>query len=147
MLYTVLNQNLRTTLSKCHDYCIWIYENGLNPKSDLEKKTLFEKWLTKEALENEKACSTAVKQKAFEVFDRAAMDEELKDSFSLSQFQNFGFDSVNTLRPLVKELEDAGLLISQIDEDDNRRKTISVTPKGWLVNYSRILSGKSSSRK
>lgn len=147
LLYTVLNQNLRTTLSKCHDYCIWTYENGHHPKDDVEKKVLFEKWLTKEALENEKACSGAVKQKAFEVFDRAAMDDELKDSFSLSQFQNFGFDSVNTLRPLVKELEDAGLLISQIDEDDNRRKTISVTPKGWLVNYSRILAGKSSSRK
>ncbi|MEW6022723.1 MAG: hypothetical protein AB1807_11355 [Pseudomonadota bacterium] len=147
LLYTVLNRNLRTTLSKCHDYCIWTYENGLHPKNDVEKKILFEKWLTKEALENEKACSSAVKQRAFEIFDRAAMDEELRDSFSLSQFQNFGFDSVNTLRPLVKELEDAGLLISQIDEDDNRRKTISVTPKGWLVNYSRILSGKSLPRK
>jgi hypothetical protein len=147
LLYTVLNQNLRTTLSKCHDYCIWIYENNLQPKNAGEKKTFFEKWLNKEALDNEKACSSAVKQSAFEVFDRAAVDEELMDSFSLSQFQRFGFESVNTLRPLVKELEDAGLLISQIDEDDNRRKTISVTPKGWLVNYSRILSGKTSARK
>ena len=143
----MLNQNLRTTLSKCHDYCIWTYENNLNPKNDAEKKTFFEKWLKKEALDNEKACSSTVKQKAFEVFDRAAVDDELMDSFSLSQFQSFGFDSVNTLRPLVKELEDAGLLISQIDEDDNRRKTISVTPKGWLVNYARILSGKTSTRK
>ena len=147
LLYTVLNQNLRTTLSKCHDYCIWTYENNLHPKNDIEKKTFFEKWLNKEALDNEKACSGAVKQKAFEVFDRAAVADELMDSFSLSQFQSFGFDSVNTLRPLVKELEDAGLLISQIDEDDNRRKTISVTPKGWLVNYSRILSGKTFTRK
>lgn len=147
LLYTVLNQNLRTTLSKCHDYCIWTYENSLRPKNDDEKKTVFAKWLTKEAQDNEKACSSAVKQKAFEVFDLTAMAEELRDSFSLSQFQSFGFDSVNTLRPLVKELEDAGLLISQIDEDDNRRKTISVTPKGWLVNYSRILSGKTAIRK
>lgn len=142
LLYTILNHNLRTTLSKCHDYCIYMYENNLKPVPDLEKKIHFEKWLTRESNDNEKACSALVKAKAFEVFDKAAMNDELKNSFSLSQFELFGFESVNALRPLIKELEDAGVLISQIDEDDNRRKTISVTPKGWLVNYSRLLSGK-----
>ena len=39
------------------------------------------------------------------------------------------------LRPQVKALEDVNLVVSAIDESDKRRKTISVTPRGWLVNY------------
>lgn len=39
------------------------------------------------------------------------------------------------MRPHVKDLEDAGLLVSTQDEGDKRRKTIQITPKGWLVNY------------
>ena len=50
------------------------------------------------------------------------------------------------LRPQVKTLEDAGLLLSSIDEKDQRRKTIEVSSKGYLVKYHRIkITSKNSS--
>ena len=39
------------------------------------------------------------------------------------------------MRPHVRALEEANLVHSLIDETDHRRKTISVTPRGWLVQY------------
>ena len=41
------------------------------------------------------------------------------------------------LRPQIKALEDVNLVASAIDDTDKRRKTISITPRGWLVNYAR----------
>jgi DNA-binding MarR family transcriptional regulator len=41
------------------------------------------------------------------------------------------------MRPHVKSLEDANLLVSTVDEDDKRRKTIGLTANGWLVRYKR----------
>ena len=41
------------------------------------------------------------------------------------------------MRAHLVKLEAAGLLQSIRDEDDNRRKTIVVTPMGWLVDYGR----------
>jgi DNA-binding MarR family transcriptional regulator len=37
----------------------------------------------------------------------------------------------------VLKLEEANLIQSLRDEDDNRRKTILVTPYGWMVHYAR----------
>lgn len=37
----------------------------------------------------------------------------------------------------MKQLEDANLVDSTIDESDSRRRTIVVTSNGWLVNYKR----------
>ena len=39
------------------------------------------------------------------------------------------------MRPHIHALEEANLVTSVIDETDNRRKTISLTPRGWLVQY------------
>ena len=41
------------------------------------------------------------------------------------------------LRPQIKSLEDGQLVQSSKDDNDKRRKTIVVTPRGWLVNYKR----------
>ena len=41
------------------------------------------------------------------------------------------------MRPFVKQLEDANLVHSTIDESDQSRRTIVVTANGWLVHYKR----------
>jgi len=102
------------------------------PSDDNEKHSLFQEWLTRES---ENSCNSALSQlkpRALEVFQYAV---ELKGVFSPSDYEAFGFNSTQTMRPHVKDLEDTGLLVSTQDDGDKRRKTIQITPKGWLVNY------------
>ena len=58
-------------------------------------------------------------------------------SCSPGDFAQFGFKSQQVMRPYVKQLEDANLVHSAIDESDQRRRTIVVTSNGWLVHYKR----------
>jgi hypothetical protein len=53
--------------------------------------------------------------------------------FSPSDFEAFGFNSIPAFRPHIRDLESTGLVVSTQDDGDKRRKTIQVTPKGWLV--------------
>jgi DNA-binding MarR family transcriptional regulator len=41
------------------------------------------------------------------------------------------------MRPHVKDLEEANLVISSVLDDDQRRKHIALTSRGWLVHYQR----------
>jgi DNA-binding MarR family transcriptional regulator len=41
------------------------------------------------------------------------------------------------MRPHIKRLEEANLVDSVIDDEDSRRKTITATSLGWLINYAR----------
>lgn len=52
-------------------------------------------------------------------------------------FEEFSFESQQAMRPHIKRLEESNLVDSVIDDEDSRRKTISVTSLGWIVNYSR----------
>ncbi len=45
---------------------------------------------------------------------------------------------MQVLRPKIVELEKIGLLVSTQDDTDKRRKTIQITPKGWLVAHKLI---------
>ena len=38
------------------------------------------------------------------------------------------------MRPHIKDLESVGLLVMSQDESDKRRRTGTITPKGWLVS-------------
>jgi hypothetical protein len=57
-------------------------------------------------------------------------------TFGPGDFAAFGFNNMPGFRPYIKNLEDVNLVVSTQDETDKRRKTIQITPKGWLVNYS-----------
>ena len=131
VLYDILNRNLRSVLAKADNYCQWIADRNL-PNNDDEKHSLFQEWLTTESENAYNSARSQLKSRALEVFEYAA---ELKGVFSPSYYEAFGFNSTQTMRPHVKDLEDAGLLVSTQDEGDKRRKTIQITPKGWLVNY------------
>ena len=85
------------------------------------------------------AARQGVGKKAMEIFDVAC---SLRN-FSPSDFESFGYASLQALRPQIKGLEDVGLLVSTQDENDKRRKTIQVTAKGWLVRHA-LDVGKSS---
>ena len=78
--------------------------------------------------------TAGVGKRAWEVFDKLA---EIGGSTSPSDFEIFGFESNQAMRPHLRALEDSNLIESAIDDSDNRRKTINISSRGWIVNYKR----------
>lgn len=131
VLYDILNKNLRSVLGRIDNYCQWAADRTLPIASD-QKTTLFYKWLSIESNRAHQSVLSQLRPRAWQVFKQAVT---LNGVFSPSDYEEFGFNSIPAMRPHVKDLEDSGLLVSTQDEGDKRRKTIQVTPKGWLVNY------------
>ncbi|MGE8688767.1 MAG: hypothetical protein ACN6PJ_16610 [Achromobacter sp.] len=134
-LYVTLHQNLRTTLSHVEDYCLHVFQHGLRPIADNEKRDSFFSWMQARA----KSISVAIKPhaggKALSLFYAVASDAEMKGEFSPGDFEKFGFKSVEAFRPHVRTLEECGLVVAQKDDIDQRRKSISITGKGWLLHW------------
>lgn len=131
-LFKIFKENLRTSLKFCADFAEWLnYTQNIN-KPAIEKFELLQAWLTEEADDFRKNIN--ITPKPWEIFDKIV---DLGGAVAPSDHEKFGYDSQMALRPQIKSLEEAGLVDSTIDETDQRRRTISVTPKGWLVNYSR----------
>ena len=129
-LYTILNGNTRSVLSSTDDYCVWISDRD-EPTTDEDKARQFSTWLKQIAEAAHDAVRRDLRPKALEVFHKAC---ELR-VFSPSDYDLFGFKSSPAFRPHIKTLEEVGILVSAIDESDKRRKTIQVTPKGWIVRH------------
>lgn len=134
VLYEALNRNLRSLLSKADDYCLYVADLGDIPDSDDKKDTRFFEWFDRETKSAALAAESQIRPRAWEVFDEAVKQG---GQFAPSDHAAFGFASAMAMRQHVKDLEDAGLLQSARDENDQRRRSISVTSKGFLVNYHR----------
>jgi DNA-binding MarR family transcriptional regulator len=131
-IFRICNENLRTSLKFCSDFAEWIFENGHIEEGDEEKFRLLEVWLAEEA--DDFLHDTRLTPKPWEIFDKI-IDEG--GAIAPSDHEKFGYETPMAMRPQIKTLEDAGLVESTVDDTDQRRRTISVTPKGWLINYSR----------
>jgi hypothetical protein len=131
-LYGLLNKNLRNALKFCEDFSFWLHEEGLISANNDEYFRLLEVWVTDQA--DRALAATTVGNRAWSVFDGLV---NMNGSCSPSDFGLFDFNSPMAMRPQVKALEDANLVQSSIDDTDKRRKTIMVTPRGWLVRYAR----------
>ena len=129
-LYQVLRGNLRSVLSYADDYCQWVADHP-NPPDETAKHKWFEDWLAEQAESAYDAVRQELRPKALEVFQKAV---ELGGIFSPSDFEGFGFNSIPAFRPHIRDLEAVGVLVSTQDDGDKRRKTIQITPKGWMVN-------------
>jgi len=134
-LYVTLHQNLRTTLSHVEDYCLHVFQRGLRLVTEQEKGDAFFSWMQARA----KSISSAIKPhagtKALEFFYKVASDAEMNGEFSPGDYEKFGFKSVEAFRPHVRTLEECGLVVAQKDDVDQRRKSISITGKGWLLHW------------
>lgn len=131
-LYDVLNRNLRNALKFCEDFAFWLIEEGTKSDDPDENLQLLEVWLTDQADRYNQ--QTRLGNRAWTVFDTLAT---MKGSCSPSDYDAFEFNSSMAMRPHVKALEDANLVQSTFDDYDKRRKTIVMTPRGWLVRYAR----------
>lgn len=132
-IYRVGNSNLRTALKYCEDFVFWLRRNRERPDNDTAKLALLEAWFTEVASEYLRDTS-GLGNRAWSVFDGIAARG---GNVSPSDFAEFDFESAQAMRPHLKNLEEATLIDSSIDESDSRRKTITMTPRGWLVRYQR----------
>lgn len=131
-IFRICKDNLRTSLKFCAEFSEWLFENKQTHLSSEEKYKLLEVWLSAET--DSFLQSVNLTPKPWEIFDKIV---DMGGAVSPSDHQRFGYDTPMAMRPQIKSLEDAGLVESAIDETDQRRRTISLTPKGWLVNHSR----------
>lgn len=129
-LYSILRGNIRSVLAQSDNFCQWIADRQCPTEED-QKNALFESWLDDQSKNSYESARQILRPKAIEVFQLACE----RVVFSPSDFEDFGFNSIPAFRPHVKDLEDAGAVVSTQDEGDKRRKTIQVTPKGWLISH------------
>jgi hypothetical protein len=132
-LYKILNFNLRSVLQEADEYCLSV-SSGDHPETDEQKTTCYRQWLQEEGQRLHDAVARQLTPRAWKVFEDAI---DIGGSFSPSDFETFGFNSIAAFRPSVKALEDVHLVTSVRDETDNRRKSIVITPKAFLVYHYR----------
>ncbi|MEM9010448.1 MAG: hypothetical protein AAGE18_04425 [Pseudomonadota bacterium] len=131
-IFKICNENLRISFKFCCDFAEWLIDNPQEKLDSSEKLELLKVWLAGEA--DEFLRDAKLTPKPWEIFDRII---ENGGSIAPSDHPDFGYETPMAMRPHIKALEDAGLVESTIDETDQRRRTIAVTPKGWLISYSR----------
>lgn len=127
-LFKILHGNIRDTLSQTSDYCLWVYET----KPEGDPSTNFRQWLNAQAKERLDAAARTVRARAWRLFDDIVKND---GECAPGEHSKYGLKSPQAMRSHLIKLEMTGLIQSLRDEDDNRRKTIVVTPMGWLVNY------------
>lgn len=138
-LYLIVHSSLRNTLAYASDYCMHIAEASTYPRTTEEKKARFDIWLQKMAKTVRDAVSSQVTPRALVLFNTAI--QSFDGEFSPSDFEALGFKSVQAMRPHVRTLEEVGLLEAQKDDTDQRRKSIAVTGKGWLIHWCNVTHG------
>ena len=131
LLYDVLKWNIRNTLKYANDYCTWIVDNELRPISDDDKESLFMKWIVEKSNKYYNNIKNQLDPTELKLFNDVI---EINGIFALNDYELFGFSSYHKMKKSVQKLESVGLLISVIDENDRRRKSIQITPKGWFVS-------------
>lgn len=132
-LYDIVNHSLRDTLKYCEDFAVWMRLRDSQPTNSKEKFELLEIWMAELAGSYSNATS-GVTERAWQVFDGVVTHG---GSISPSEFADFGFNSQQAMRPYIKALEDSQLVVSAVDESDQRRRTIFITSRGWIVQYHR----------
>lgn len=129
-LHEILNGNLRSVLSAADDFCLEMAEVERIDSPELKEKH-FSQWLTEQSRSAFEAANNQLSKKAMDVFEQSCV----YGVFSPSDHAEFGYRSIPSFTLHTKNLETAGLLVSTQDEGDKRRKTIQVTPKGWMVKH------------
>lgn len=133
MLYHIGHQNLRIAMKYCQDFTLWALMRGVDFSKTDEKFALLEEWLT--SMASKILQYSVVGKRAWAVFDALT---KKGGSLKPSDFPEFGFKSYQAMVPHLQSLSSANLIESVVDNVDARKKTISVLPLGWVVNYERL---------
>mgnify|MGYP003575549344 CR=1 FL=1 len=131
-LFDVLGSNTRSALKYADTYCLSVPSD--QRLSDREKAESFGRWIEQESSAALQDCDSQIGPTAWRVFDYSC---ESLPQFAPGDYGSFGFQTSQAMVPHVAALEQNGLVESAIDETDQRRRTISITPKGWFVRLAR----------
>lgn len=132
-LYQVAGRNLRITLKHAQDFSMWLFSNHRQEKFPTVRDELLEQWFNEQAelyIQDTKSITPA----GWTFFDALLHDG---GTCSPGDYERFDFNSTQAMRPYVKQLEDANLVHSSIDDSDQRRRTIVATSNAWLIHYKR----------
>lgn len=132
-LYSILNRNLRNAIKFAEDFSLHVAPQANNNLSEDDLNNKLEEWVKRSAGLYAEAASNITKT-AWRVFDQLC---KIGGSTSPGNHSDFGFESPQAMRPHLKALEVGNLIETIVDEDDNRRRSITVSSSGWLVAYKR----------
>lgn len=156
-LYNELNGNIRDTLKKVDDYCMYVYESVKKPDFVSEKSSLFATWLNEDKMYIFDSIRKIVDKEGLKLLSQIT---EKGGGISQYDIKKLGFTSLKTIMPLIEQLEAAGLVtlpIYQMEEIDRigeyddfydrdffeehgseniaeKLLSIIISPKGWFVN-------------
>jgi PAS domain-containing protein len=131
-LYDITNANLRDALRYAQEFCLWLHlEDELGrPQGDF--LGLLQAWL---AIESDRITEAIKLQpRAWKLFDDLAA---AGGTCTPSDYEEYGFASPQHMRTNFAQLQKVELISAEVDEDDLRRRTVSLTSQGWIVHYSR----------
>ena len=151
-LYKMLNFNLRDLLAYVDEYCEHQFNIGRMRVSDDQKSKRFEKWLNSKSVEIYTELLSRVATDTWIVLD-IAMGPDCKGTFGVGNYQTFSSNSkvhmTQTLfKKWLKSLEKLKLISkysddsaggNDDDDDGFKRDVFTVTAKGSLVHYARLV--------
>lgn len=136
MLYRVLNQNLRDTMTWAQNFSFWLRSQFPDNKfPDEESRTTYlEGWLADQA---EKSFATMRAQPAaWTFFERIC--REGKGRAASSEFETkYGFEDQQQGSGYVTVFANSNLMVREVDPEDGRATINTVTAEGWLVFFHR----------
>jgi DNA-binding MarR family transcriptional regulator len=131
-LYDVSNENLRDSLAYAQDFAL-----GKDPaffldseSPDIEKELL--QWI--DDLAERSARDVRLQPRMWRLLEDLA---HAGGTAAPGDHEQYGFNDRTHMRKNVVELERYDLAISSRDEVDGRRRSISLTSKGWLVHFAK----------
>lgn len=148
-LYPIINYNLRDLLALVDQYCKHQYSINKSRTIASEKTKRFDKWLEKESVDSYKVLSGRISQDAWVVLD-VAMGTTFNGVISVGGYRNFSANSkvhvtMDSFKRWLKHLAKLGLIEKNLDdqspdeEEEFKREIYTVTAKGAMVHYARLI--------
>ncbi|MDT0476040.1 hypothetical protein RM863_28340 [Streptomyces sp. DSM 41014] len=131
-VYVVTHKNLRDSLRHAQSFSQDNESEFFLTKTDSEIDLAFTVWLEGQAMAHE--ASVKMQPRTWKLLADLA---QFGGTCSPSDYDQFNFNDRAHMRKNVVELERYGLVNSSKDDEDQRRRSIEITSKGWLVHYAR----------
>lgn len=131
-IYDVSNENLRDTFSYAQDFALDHDPSFFLDSSPAEIEGELMTWV--DNLAEKAARDVRLQRRMWRLLEDLA---KAGGTAAPGDHELFGFNDRTHMRKNVVELERFDLAISSRDEVDGRRRSISLTSKGWLVHFAK----------
>lgn len=147
-LYIIINSNLRDLLNLADEYCEHQFNIGKLDINEVQKENRFNKWLIKQTKDSYSTLSSRVSKDAWFILD-IAMSDTYKGTFGIGDFGSFNTKNKLDIQQVtfekrLRNLVKLGVLSKSIDDsstdDEYNRDVYTVTAKGALIHYARVMS-------